>query len=417
MDLSQQSVSEDFAPRETGPISAQSLPVAAPLPRRTVLIFAIACGLVVANLYYAQPMLNVIGREFHSAPGTVGLVITLTQVGYAAGLLFLVPLGDLLNRRRLVITVLLGTTLAVVATAISPTLIWLTTVSLMVGVTSVVAQVLIPFAASLSPAADRGRVVGTIMSGLLLGILLARTFSGLVGQVSSWRAVYWLAAALMLALLVVLRRELPREDPHPEALSYGSLLRSVGRIALEEPLLRRRAVYGAMVFAAFSVFWTVAAFLLSRPPYNYNQAVIGLFGLAGVAGALCASVAGRLSDRGLSRIATGAFLLCALLSFILLDIGGHALIPLILGVVVLDLGVQGTHITNQSEIYRLRPEARSRLTTVYMVAYFVGGSLGSATAAIIYALSGWTGVCLLGAAYIAIAFAFWLTELRSRRSA
>jgi predicted MFS family arabinose efflux permease len=249
------------------------------------------------------------------------------------------------------------------------------------------------------------------MSGLLLGILLARTFSGLVGQVSSWRAVYWLAAALMLLLVVVLRRELPREDPHRAALSYGSLLRSVGRIALEEPLLRRRAFYGAMVFAAFSVFWTVAAFLLSRPPYNYNQAVIGLFGLAGVAGALCASVAGRLSDRGLSRIATGVFLLCALLSFILLGIGGHMLIPLILGVVVLDLGVQGTHITNQSEIYRLRPEARSRLTTVYMVAYFVGGSAGSATAAIVYARSGWTGVCLLGATFIALALAFWLTEL------
>jgi predicted MFS family arabinose efflux permease len=411
MELSQHSVTDDLTSPAASPNSAQSLPVAAPLPRRTVLIFAIACGLVVANLYYAQPMLNVIGREFHSAPGTVGLVITLTQVGYAAGLLFLVPLGDLLNRRRLVITVLLGTTLALVATAISPTLTWLTVVSLIVGVTSVVAQVLIPFAASLSPAADRGRVVGTIMSGLLLGILLARTFSGLVGQVSSWRAVYWLAAALMLLLVVVLRRELPREDPHRAALSYGSLLRSVGRIALEEPLLRRRAFYGAMVFAAFSVFWTVAAFLLSRPPYNYNQAVIGLFGLAGVAGALCASVAGRLSDRGLSRIATGVFLLCALLSFILLGIGGHMLIPLILGVVVLDLGVQGTHITNQSEIYRLRPEARSRLTTVYMVAYFVGGSAGSATAAIVYARSGWTGVCLLGATFIALALAFWLTEL------
>ena len=387
----------------------------APLARRTIMIFAVACGLVVANLYYAQPMLNVIGREFHSDAGTVGLVVTLTQVGYATGLLFLVPLGDLFNRRRLVVTVLMGATLALVGAALAPGIGWLAVISLAVGVASVVAQVLVPYAASLSLPAERGRVVGAVMSGLLIGILLARTFSGFVGQVSSWRVVYWLAAVLMLLLIAVLWRELPRDDPHPEAHSYGTLLRSVGRIALEEPLLRRRSVYGALVFAAFSVFWTTAAFLLSRAPYHYNQAIIGLFGLAGVAGALCASIAGRLSDRGLSRMSTGIFLLAALLSFLLLALGGHLLIPLIFGVVMLDLGVQGTHITNQSEIYRLSPEARSRLTTAYMVTYFVGGSLGSATSAIVYSRFGWSGVCLLGAAYLAIAFVFWLTELRPSR--
>lgn len=381
------------------------------IARRTVLIFAVACGLVVANLYYAQPMLNVIGREFKSGAGAVGLVVTLTQVGYAVGLLFVVPLGDLLNRRRLVSAVLLATTAALIAAALAPSLALLAAVSLIIGLTSVVAQVLVPYAASLSRPEERGRVVGAVMSGLLIGILLARTFSGLVGQVSSWRVVYWLAAGLMLLLIFVLRHELPRADPHPEAPAYGPLLRSVGRIVREEPLLRRRSVYGALVFAAFSVFWTTAAFLLSRPPYSFGQAVIGLFGLAGVAGALCASVAGRLADRGFSRPSTGAFLLAALLSFSLLALGGRFLIPLILGVIVLDLGVQGTHITNQSEIYRLRPEARSRLTTAYMVTYFIGGSLGSATSAVVYARFGWGGVCLLGAAYLAVAVAYWLTEL------
>ena len=381
------------------------------IARRTVLIFAVSCGLVVANLYYAQPMLNVIGREFKSDAGAVGLVVTLTQVGYAVGLLFVVPLGDLLNRRRLVCTVLLATTAALIAAALAPSLAVLAAVSLIIGLTSVVAQVLVPYAASLSWPEERGRVVGAVMSGLLIGILLARTFSGLVGQVSSWRVVYWLGAGLMLVLILVLRRELPRADPHPEAPAYGPLLRSVGKIVREEPLLRRRSVYGALVFAAFSVFWTTAAFLLSRPPYSFGQAVIGLFGLAGVAGALCASVAGRLADRGFSRLSTGAFLLAALLSFALLALGGHLLIALILGVIVLDLGVQGTHITNQSEIYRLRPEARSRLTTAYMVTYFIGGSLGSATSAVVYARAGWGSVCLLGAAYLAIAVAYWLTEL------
>ena len=381
------------------------------IARRTVLIFAVSCGLVVANLYYAQPMLNVIGREFKSDAGAVGLVVTLTQVGYAVGLLFVVPLGDLLNRRRLVCTVLLATTAALIAAALAPSLAVLAAVSLIIGLTSVVAQVLVPYAASLSWPEERGRVVGAVMSGLLIGILLARTFSGLVGQVSSWRVVYWLGAGLMLVLILVLRRELPRADPHPEAPAYGPLLRSVGKIVREEPLLRRRSVYGALVFAAFSVFWTTAAFLLSRPPYSFGQAVIGLFGLAGVAGALCASAAGRLADRGFSRLSTGAFLLAALLSFALLALGGHLLIALILGVIVLDLGVQGTHITNQSEIYRLRPEARSRLTTAYMVTYFIGGSLGSATSAVVYARAGWGSVCLLGAAYLAIAVAYWLTEL------
>lgn len=410
-DVMEHTTVEEASTRAT---SAAPSPSPIRLPRRLVLVFAVACGLVVANLYYAQPVLDTIAREFHSSVGTVGLIVTLTQIGYAAGLLFVVPLGDLLNRRRLVITVLTGTALALAAAALSSSIAALAAISLAIGVTSVVVQVLIPFAAALAPDAERGRVVGMVMSGLLLGVLLARTFSGLVAQVAGWRAIYWLAAMLMLVLIGVLWRELPRDPQHSVTLSYGQLLRSVGRLVVEEPVLRRRSIYGALCFAAFSVLWTTIAFLLAQPPYRYGEATIGLFGLAGAAGALCASFAGRLADRGWARITTGTFIFLALVSFGLLALGGHLLILLILGVVVLDLGIQGTQVTNQSEIYRLRPEARSRITTAYMVAYFVGGSIGSATAALVYDQSGWLGACLLGAAYIVIAFLLWLTEFRPR---
>lgn len=383
------------------------------MSRRLVLVFAVACGLVVANNYYAQPLLNTLAEFFHTSAGAVGLIVTLAQIGYAAGLVFVVPLGDLVNRRRLIVVVLGATAATLAIAALAPTLHFLLGAALLVGLTSVVAQVLVPFAASLAAERERGKVVGTVMSGLLIGVLLARTVAGLIGQVWGWRAVYGIAAVLTLGLIVVLARELPADD-RPRALTapaYARLLRSVGTLLREEPVLRRRSVYGALTFGAFSVLWTSIAFLLARPPYGYNQAVIGLFGLLGAAGALCASIAGRLADRGWARYATGAFLLAALVAYGLLALGGHTLVALVAGILALDLGVQGAHIFNQSEIYRLRPEARSRLTTAYMTAYFVGGAVGSSTSAIAYGQAGWAGVCLLGAAFLALALLFWLTEL------
>ncbi len=380
-----------------------------------VWVFAVACGLVVANLYYAQPLLNTIATAFRSSSGTVGGVATLTQAGYALGLAFIVPLGDLLDRRRLVVGVLCETALALLLAAAASSIAMLAAASLLIGLTSVVAQVLIPFAASLADEAERGRVVGRVMSGLLVGILLARTVSGVIAQGASgvlghagWRAVYVIAAALMVALIAVLWRALPR-PPRPEAQSYAQLLRSMGPLVREEPVLRRRAVYGALAFASFSVFWTSAAFLLARPPYRFGEGAIGLFGLVGVAGALCASLAGRLADRGLQRFATPAFLFTTVVAYGLMALGGTRLSALIVGVVLLDLGVQGTQITNQSEIYRLRPEASSRVTTIYMTTYFIGGAVGSATSAAAFGAAGWTGVCLLGAGYAGLTVLAWLT--------
>ena len=378
---------------------------------RLVLLLAVACGATVANLYYGQPLLDVIARDLGVSAGAAGLLVTATQVGYAAGLLLIVPLGDLLERRRLVSRMLCVTAAALALTAAAPAFAVLAVALAVVGVTSVVAQILIPFASSLAPAGERGRVVGRVMSGLLIGILLARTISGLVAEAGGWRLVYALAAVGMLALAAVLARALPHATP-PAEMSYPRLLRSVGRLIADEPALRRRMAYGALGMAGFSVLWTAIAFLLSRPPYGYGEGTIGLFGLAGLAGAGAASAAGRLADAGRTRWATGAFLAAVAGGWALLALGGSSLLALLAGVVVLDLGIQGAHILNQGVIYGLQPEARSRLTTAYMTCNFSGGALGSGAAAVAWERGGWGAVSALGTGFAVLALAVWLTELR-----
>lgn len=375
-----------------------------------------ATGLAVANLYYAQPLLATIAHAFHEPAQTVGLIVTMTQVGYAIGLITIVPLGDLMERRGLVCTILVVTAVALAGTALSPTVGVLVAFGSMVGLTSVVAQILVPLAANLADQAERGRVVGIVMSGLLIGVLLSRTLSGLIAQTMGWRSVYWIAAGLMVTLSLVLRRELPASRPQ-NRISYPALLKSVAALVREEPLLRRRSVYGALIFAAFSVFWTTMAFLLAGPPYYFHELAIGLFGLLGAAGAVTASIAGQLADRGWHRVSTGMFLGIAALSYALIAWGGRDLAALIAGVMLLDLGVQGTHITNQSLIYRLRSDARSRLTTVYMTSYFIGGAVGSAASVTMYSKAGWLGVSAIGGGFLIIAFGIWIAELRADRQA
>jgi len=391
-----------------------ALPASSPLSRRHILLLAAATGLAVANLYYAQPLLAQIARSFHASDGQAGLVVTLTQVGYAAGLAFLVPLGDVPARYRLVVAVLLVAAAALALAAFAPSITLLALFGAAIGLTSVVAQILVPFAADLAADEDRGRVVGTVMSGLLIGILLARTVSGIVAALSSWRVMFGLAAILMVALAAVLWRALPRDCP-TGPLSYGSLLRSILDLVRRNAILRQRSLYGALGFAAFSVFWTTAAFLLAGPPYHYGAALIGAFGLVGAAGALMASVAGRLADRGYARWTTLLFAACIAASFVLLYAGAHLLPVLIAGIIVLDIGTQGLHITNQSVIYSTGGGARSRLTTAYMTTYFVGGAAGSALSVAIYTVHGWGGVCVLGAALGAAAILLWLLrDMRSR---
>jgi predicted MFS family arabinose efflux permease len=384
---------------------------AAGIQQRLVLVMAVTAGLAVANNYYAQPLLATIARHLNVSTGAAGLLITVSQIGYAVGLVAVVPLGDLLERRRLLMALLGLSVLALIAAALAPTLTVLAGAGLFIGLTSVVAQIIVPFAASLAAAHDRGRVVGTVMSGLLIGILLARTVAGFVGDFLGWRAIYELAAVLMVGLVGVLWRELP-EYRERHVSSYPQLMRSVWMLVREERVLRYRSVYGACVFAAFSVFWTTAAFLLSGGPYRYSDKIIGLFGLLGVAGVVAASAAGRLADRGWARPQTAAFLLGTLASWLPIGLGAHHLAPLVLGIVLMDLGVHGTQITNQSEIYRLNPSARSRLTTAYMTAYFVGGASGSLAGALVYDAFGWRGVCWAGAAFVAVALVAWTAEGR-----
>ncbi len=386
------------------------------MSRRLVLILATACGLAVGNLYYAQPLLPTIAHSLHVSGAAVGILVTITQIGYLLGLVFLVPLGDLLERRRLVVATLGVTALALAGAALSPSLPVLAAAVAAVGVTSVVAQILVPLAASLAGDKERGRVVGTVMSGLLVGILAARSVSGLVAQAAGWRAIYWLAAALMVVLGVLLWRSLPVARTEV-TLSYPGLLRSVAELLATEPVLRRRCAYGACVFAAFQTLWATVAFLLAGGPYHYGQALIGLFGLLGVGGALGASVTGRLVDRGHERVASGAYLTLIAISFVVMIFGRHHLAPLIIGVVMMDLGVQGAQIGNQATIYQLRPAARSRITTAYIGTYFLGGIAGSALASWVYHSYAWLGLCCLGCGFGLLAVLLWVTDRTGSRPA
>lgn len=367
------------------------------LERSLIVLFAVACGLSVANLYYAQTVLGSIAKTFHSGSATVGLTVTLAQVGYALGLALLVPIGDIVARRKLVPVVLLICAVGLVASAAAPSVGVLVAVAALVGLGSVAAQLLVPMAASLSLDHERGRVVGTVMSGLLMGILLARTVSGFIAELSSWRVVYVAAAVMMVALSLVLFRKLPDERQRPP-VTYGELLRTTVTFFFSEPFLRMRALFGALAFCVFSVFWTTMAFLLSGAPYHYNDLTIGLFGLVGAAGALCANFAGRWADRRSTKATTLVFSVLVAVSFLPIWLGRTNLTMLIVGIVVLDIGIQGLQVTNQSLIYRLAPHLRSRINSAYMVCYFVGGAIGSTVGSLVYAHDKWAGVSALGAA-------------------
>lgn len=376
------------------------------MSRGLVVLFAVATGQAVASNYLAQPLLDVISHEFGISAGVAGLIVTAAQVGYAAGLILMIPLGDLLERRRLITVLAAITAVGLATAAFSPSVgVFMSAVAL-VGFTSVMAQILVPFAATLADPAHRGRVVGTIMSGLMLGILLARTASGLIAQVAGWRGVYIIFAVLMVAQAVTLWMVLPTYRADVK-LGYGRLLGSVFAIARQEPVLRLRALFGVVSFATFSALWTTLAFLLSGSPYNYGEGIIGLFGLVGAAGALTATVVGRFTDRGWARMLTGISALLLLLGFALLWRGGVSLPALLAGVLVLDVGSSGLHLSNQSEIFRLRPEARSRINAFYMTSCFIGAAAGSAVAAFVYERWSWDGVCVLGAAISLFGLALW----------
>jgi predicted MFS family arabinose efflux permease len=381
-----------------------------------VALFAVACGIAAANLYYAQPLLPLISHDLKAGSGTTALVVTAAQIGYGIGLALIVPLGDILIRRRLVPGILLVAGAALFVSSAAPDITVLACAVAIAGICSVAAQILVPYAAELAAERHRGRVVGTVMSGLLIGILLARTFSGLIADVAGWRTVYVVAGAMVIVTAAVLARRLPPEHERPPMV-YRQLLGSVVHFMRTEPLLRRRAAIGALVFATFNVIWTSIAFLLAGPPYHDSEAVIGLFGLLGAAGAAAATFSGRLADRGHERAVSGCSLVLLVASMGLLALGSHRLWALIVGILVADLGIQAVHIQNQQLIFAIQPSARARLNTGYMVSYFIGGAVGSATTGVTWDLGGWSAVVLLGVGFAAAALVVWaLSDLSSRRS-
>ncbi|AGM05092.1 MFS transporter [Amycolatopsis keratiniphila] len=372
--------------------------------RGVVLLFAVAAGTAVATIYFAQPLLVTMGEELGIVSSTVGGIVTLTQFGYGLGLFFLVPLGDLLDRRRLVagLLTLLAIAELVAATAVNGLTLFAGMAA--IGVLAVVTQLLVAFAASLADPGERGRVVGLVTTGVVLGILLARTVSGTLADLAGWRAVYVVSAAVTVVIAIVLYRILPATAPG-ETMNYGRLLRSTLSLFAEEPVFRTRGMLALLIFAAFGTLWSSVALPLSEDGLSHTA--IGAFGLAGAAGALAAAPAGRLADRGRARSTTGLALGLLLFSWVPLGFTRSSLWALVVGAILLDLAVQAVHVTSQTLIYPLRPDAGSRLIGGYMIFYSVGSGLGAIGSTAVYAVAGWTGVCLLGALFSASALAVW----------
>ncbi|PLZ02545.1 MFS transporter [Burkholderia sp. WAC0059] len=370
--------------------------------RGLLLLLATIAGISVANIYFNQPLLDDFRKSFPSGAAWIGAVPASTQLGYAAGMLLLAPLGDRIDRRRLILMQIAGLCVALLVAALAPNIGVLIGASLAIGILATIAQQAVPFGAELAPPEARGQAVGTVMSGLLLGILLARTASGFIGEYFGWRAVFGASIVVLLVLAAVIVAKLPRSTP-TSTLSYGKLLGSMWHLAVELRGLREASATGAALFGAFSLFWPVLTLLLADAPFHLGPQVAGLFGIVGAAGALAAPYAGRSADRrGPRMVITMAIGLLAL-SFVIFAASGSSLVGLAIGVILLDVGVQSAQISNQSRIYALRPDARSRVNTVYMVCYFIGGAAGSAVGVSAWHAFGWTGVCVAGLAFSALA--------------
>jgi predicted MFS family arabinose efflux permease len=376
-------------------------------------LLTITAGVSVANLYYSQPLLPDIARTFGTSTARIGILATLAQAGYASGLLFLAPLGDIVERRRLVPATLVAVALSVMAVAAAPTFTILCIASYFVGLTTIAPQLVVPFAAGLASPAARGRAVGHVMSGLLVGLLGGRVLGGFVGQVAGWRAVFIIAAILAVVLAAILVRSLPRIAPSV-VMPYRALLRSLWTFLRTEPVLGDAALLGALFFAGFNALWTTLAFRLREPPLQYGSTVAGLFGLLGIAGALTAPIAGRIADRSSPRSTIAMAAGLTAIAWLTMLTAGHTLVGLAVGVVFLDAGTVGAQVMNQSRIYALPAEAHSRLNTVYMVAYFIGGSAGSIIGAAAWEAARWPGVCAVGLGSVVLAALVLVLNRRQR---
>ncbi len=383
----------------------------ATMTRGRTLLFAVAGGAAVGNLYWAQPLLDDVAADLGTSPASAGLLVTLTQVGYALGILLLVPLGDVVDRRRLVPGVLAASAVALLAAALAPGFGALLVALALVGATTVAGQLLIPLAGDLADPASRGRVVGTIASGVLTGILLSRTVSGVIAEVAGWRSVYVLAAVVAVVLAFLLARAVPRM-PRRERVRYPQLIASVVGVVRAHRAVRVTLVVSASVFAVFTMFWTALTFLLSSAPFGYSTTAIGAVGLVGLAGAVAAQRVGRLHDRGWSVPVTGAALVLVLVSLVVAGLGARSIVVVLVAVLLLDVGVQAANVLNQTRLFAIDPAARSRLNTAFVTGNFAGGAVGSAVAGVLWNAGGWTAVTVGAAVLVGFATTVWAVHRR-----
>ncbi|RED59333.1 MFS transporter [Cohnella lupini] len=394
------------------PISAQKPNISSGI----ILLLAAACGLIVANLYYSQTLVGPISSDLGLPSGAAGLIVTLTQLGYVAGLLFIVPLSDKLENRRLVVSFLSVVVLALIGAAFSTGSAMFLTASLLIGASSVVAQILVPLAAFLSTEEQRGRVVGNVMSGLLLGIMLARPIASMITDIWGWQTIFMISAILMALLAIVLSRVLPERHPD-QTLSYGGLVASLLKLFRQTPILRRRSFYQACLFGAFSLFWTTVPLRLADE-YGMSQQGIALFAFVGVAGAIAAPIAGRLADKNWTKPLTMGAIIVATLSFLLIALihgkSNFSLALLFIAAITLDMAVSGNLVVGQRAIYSLGNETRGRLNGLFMAIFFIGGAVGSFLGGLSYAHGGWVLSAWLGVLFPFLAFLYFITELKTK---
>ncbi|WP_163270053.1 MFS transporter [Chelativorans alearense] len=403
---------QDDTNRSSGSVSGPDTQVPV-LTRPVTLLFAVASGLAVANAYFAHPLLDVMADDLGLTRTMAGLIVGATQLGYALGLILLVPLGDLIDRRKLILAQSLLSVLALGCAGLSTTAAVLLASMAAVGLLAVVTQGLVAYAASLARPAERGQVVGVVTSGIVLGILLARTAAGILTDLSGWRTIYLLSAVLTLVIAGLLYKALPRQEKPKAAISYPRLIRSLLTLFIEEPVLRIRAVIAMLIFANITTLLAPLVLPLSAPPFSLSHTQVGLFGLAGAAGALGAARAGRGADRGHGQRTTGIALTLMLIAWLPISMLSHSILWLIVGVFIIDFGLQATHVTNQGMIYRVRPEAQNRLTAAYMIFYLIGSAIGSSISTIVYAHAGWNGVSLMGAGISILTLVFWALTMRA----
>ncbi|KAA0689181.1 MFS transporter [Neorhizobium sp. P12A] len=369
--------------------------------------------MITANVYYAQPLIGLISGDLGMTPQTAGLIVTLTQLGFAAGMILIVPLADLIENRRLVFAMIGASVIALAAAGLTNHPQTFLVAALFVGLTSVSVQILVPYASHLAHESIRGRTVGNVMSGLMIGIMLSRPLSSFLADLSSWHTVFILSAIAMMALAVALRVALPKRQPHSK-LTYGRLLASMWTIARTNRVLQRRAIYHSFQFAAFTMFWTVAPLLLTGPMFHLSQAGVGLFALAGVAGAIAAPIAGRMADRGWSRPATGLGMVSVGAAFLITHIAEQgstlSLSFFVAAAILLDFGITTTLVTGQRAIFTQGQEVRARLNAVYMTTWYIAGAIASAVGGWAYAHGGWNLPSWIGLGLPVVALLYFATE-------